>query len=97
VVAVVHKCPPVAVPAIALAVVTAASKVGTGWWAARRAGVGRRGRRRAAAALIPRGEFSIVIAGIGTAAGLERDLGPMAACYVLLLAIGGSLAVRYTQ
>jgi len=89
--------PPVAVPAIALAIVTSASKVGTGWWAAKRAGVGPKGRRRAAAALIPRGEFSIVIAGIGTAAGLERDLGPVAACYVLLLAVGGSLAVRYTQ
>jgi CPA2 family monovalent cation:H+ antiporter-2 len=47
--------------------------------------------------MIPRGEFSIVIAGIGTAAGLEADLGPVAACYVLLLAICGSLAVRFVQ
>lgn len=89
--------PPVLLPAIAIAVVTSASKVGTGWWAARRAGVGVRGRRRAAAAMIPRGEFSIVIAGIGTAAGIEADLGPLAACYVLLLAVAGSLAVRFVQ
>ncbi len=89
--------PPVLLPAITIAIVTSASKVGTGWWAARRAGVAARGRRRAAAAMIPRGEFSIVIAGIGTAAGIEADLGPLAACYVLLLAVGGSLAVRFVQ
>ena len=89
--------PPVLLPAVALGVVTAATKVGTGWWAARRAGIGVRGRRRAAAALVPRGEFSIVIAGLGTAAGVEGELGPMAACYVLLLAIGGSLAVRFVR
>jgi CPA2 family monovalent cation:H+ antiporter-2 len=88
---------PVLVAGVLLAIVTAATKVATGWWAARRAGVGVRGRRRAAVALVPRGEFSIVIAGIGTAAGVEAELGPLAACYVLLLAIGGSLAVRYVQ
>ena len=87
--------PPVIVPGVILALISAASKIATGWWAARHAGIGPRGRRRAAAAMIPRGEFSIVIAGIGTAAGLEADLGPVAACYVLLLAIGGSLAVRF--
>jgi monovalent cation:H+ antiporter-2, CPA2 family len=87
--------PPVVVPGIVLAVVSAGSKVATGWWAARHAGIGPRGRRRAAAAMIPRGEFSIVIAGIGTAAGLESELGPVAACYVLILAIGGSFAMRF--
>ncbi|MEX0847640.1 MAG: cation:proton antiporter [Ilumatobacteraceae bacterium] len=89
--------PPVLVPAVLLAVVGAATKAGTGWWAARRGGIGKPGRRRAAAAMIPRGEFSIVIAGIGTAAGLERDLGPLAACFVLVLAVGGSLAMRFTD
>ncbi len=88
---------PVLVSGLLLALVTAATKLGTGWWAARRAGVAARGRRRAAVALVPRGEFSIVIAGIGTAAGVEADLGPLAACYVLLLAVGGSLAIRYAQ
>lgn len=29
------------------------------------------------------------------AAGVEDDLGPLAACYVLLLAVGGSLAMRF--
>jgi monovalent cation:H+ antiporter-2, CPA2 family len=80
--------------AAALAVVTAVTKIGTGWWAAGRAGVGRAGRRRAAATLVARGEFSIVIAGLGVAAGVESDLGPLAAGYVLLLAIIGPIASR---
>ena len=83
--------------AAALAVATAVTKGGTGWWAARRAGIGPRGRVRAAASLIPRGEFSIVIADIGVAAGVEPELGPTAAGYVLILAIGGSLAMRYAD
>ncbi|HZA81220.1 MAG TPA: cation:proton antiporter, partial [Actinomycetes bacterium] len=56
--------PPVALAAVALALVTTVSKIATGWWAARRAGVGPRGRWRAGTALVARGEFSIVIAGL---------------------------------
>jgi CPA2 family monovalent cation:H+ antiporter-2 len=89
--------PPVLLPAAVLAVVTAGTKIVTGWWAARRIGIGRRGRRRAALSLIPRGEFSIVIAGVGVSAGVESDLGPTAASYVLILAIGGSLAMRFAD
>ena len=55
--------------AIALAVVTTATKVGTGWFAARRDGVAVPGRLRAGTALVARGEFSIVIAGLAVAAG----------------------------
>ena len=84
-------------PAVGLAIVTGASKAGTGWWAARRAGIGVPGRKRAAASLVPRGEFSIVIAGIGVAAGAEPDLGPTAASYVLILAVVGSLAMRFVH
>jgi monovalent cation:H+ antiporter-2, CPA2 family len=64
---------------------------------ARNAGIGPRGRARAAAALIARGEFSIVIAGIAVAEGAEPDLGPLAAVYVLLLAICGPLAARFVD
>jgi CPA2 family monovalent cation:H+ antiporter-2 len=81
-------------PAFVLAVVGAATKYATGWFAARRAGLGRRGRLRAGTALIARGEFSIVIAGIAVAEGVEPDLGPIAATYVLLLAIAGPLAAK---
>jgi CPA2 family monovalent cation:H+ antiporter-2 len=55
---------PSALPfAVLLGVVTAATKVLTGFWAARRTGIDRRGRLRAGMALVARGEFSIVIAG----------------------------------
>src|SRR5258707_3302455 len=54
--------PAVATPAIALGVVTAITKVATGYWAARRAGIDPRGRIRAGLVLVARGEFSIVIA-----------------------------------
>jgi len=93
----VAQLPPVLLPAVALAVVGAGSKAGTGWWAARRAGIGVRGRRRAAVSLVPRGEFSVVIAGLGTAAGIESALGAFAAAYVLVLAVGGSLAMRFVD
>ena len=87
--------PPVLVPAIALAVVGAGTKFVTGWVGAHRAGMRRRGRVRAGVALIPRGEFSIVIAGIAVASGAEPDLGPLAAAYVLLLAVTGPLLARF--
>ena len=89
--------PPVALAAAALALVTAATKVGTGWWAARRIGVGPRGRWRAGTVLIPRGEFSIVIAGLAVAAGREPTLGPLATTYVLILAVLGPLVARVSE
>jgi CPA2 family monovalent cation:H+ antiporter-2 len=87
----------VAAAAVTLALVTAATKLATGWWAAERAGVGVPGRVRAGTALVARGEFSIVIAGLGVAAGTEPDLGPLAAAYVLVLAVGGSLLTRWAD
>jgi CPA2 family monovalent cation:H+ antiporter-2 len=80
--------------AAALAVVGAATKYATGWLAARRVGFRRRARIRAGVGLIARGEFSIVIAGIAVASGAEPDIGPIAAAYVLLLAVCGPLLAR---
>lgn len=78
--------------ALALAVVTALTKVMTGYWAARRTGNDKRAGLRAGLELIPRGEFSIVIAGLGTA--IEPRLGPTSAAYVLFLAAFGPLLAR---
>ncbi len=89
--------PPALLPAMGLAVAGAATKYATGWLAARRAGVGRRGRIRAGVGLIARGEFSIVIAGIALAAGIEPEIGPVAAAFVLLLAVSGPLLARITD
>lgn len=86
--------PPVLGPAIALAAVSATTKVATGWWSARRAGVGRMGGARAAVALIARGEFSLVIAGLAVAAGIEPEIGPLTATFVILLAVVGPVAAK---
>ncbi|MGZ8612887.1 MAG: cation:proton antiporter domain-containing protein, partial [Actinomycetota bacterium] len=61
--------PSVLAPAGALAVAGAGTKYATGRLAARRAGIGPRGRTRAGVGLIARGAFSIVIAGVAVAAG----------------------------
>jgi CPA2 family monovalent cation:H+ antiporter-2 len=89
--------PPVAGVAIALAVTGVITKIATGYVAARRAGIGSMGRARAGVALIPRGEFSIVIAGLAVAADADRELATLAAAYVLALAIIGPLAARAVE
>ena len=78
--------------AVLLGCVTAVTKVLTGYLAAGRSGVDRPGRLRAGMALVARGEFSIVIAGLG--AGLEPQLGPLAAAYVLFLVVLGPILAR---
>ncbi|MFI7704306.1 cation:proton antiporter [Nonomuraea sp. NPDC049480] len=91
------KIGPVAGLAALLAVVSMVTKLLTGFYAARRAGIARAGQARAGIALIPRGEFNIVIAGLAVAAGAHPDLGPLAAAYVLILAAFGPLAARLVQ
>ncbi|MBJ6615603.1 cation:proton antiporter [Streptomyces sp. I4(2020)] len=87
--------PPVLVPALLLAIVTAATKIATGWYAARRAGIKGAGRWRAGGTLVARGEFSIVIAGL--AVGVEPRIGPLATAYVLILVVVGPLTARWTE
>ena len=84
--------PPVLLIAVLLGIVTSITKVLTGYWAGRRAGVERREALRAGMALVARVEFSIVIAGLGGA--LEPQLEPLSAAYVLLLAILGPILSR---
>lgn len=82
--------------ALLLALVTGVTKVGTGWYAARRDGVGPRGRLRAGTALVARGEFSVVIAGLAVIAGVP-GIGPLVSAYVLTLAVAGPLLTRYAD
>ena len=84
---------PVLPAVLLLAVVTTGTKLATGWFAAARDGVARPGRRRAGAALVARGEFSVVIAGIAVAAGFD-SVGPVATGYVLVLAVVGPVLAR---
>jgi monovalent cation:H+ antiporter-2, CPA2 family len=85
--------PGVALPLLALVVVSAATKAVVGWRAARLVGAGPEGRARAAAALVARGEMSIVLASLG--AGAATGLEALAAGYVLVLAIAGPVLMRY--
>jgi len=82
------------VPAVALAVVTSATKLGTGWLAAARAGIATRGRVRAGTALMARGEFSVVIASLGSGLADGPELGTTAAAYVLVTAVAGPIATK---
>jgi monovalent cation:H+ antiporter-2, CPA2 family len=93
-----QQIPPVLGYAIALAVITTLTKVATGWFAARQQGIARMGRARAGAALVARGEFSIVIAGLAVSAGaVDSQLAPLATAYVLLMAIIGPIAARVVE
>ena len=85
--------PDALLPAAALAAVGILTKFGTGWIAGRRAGVGPPGRVRAGAALVPRGEFSIIIAGL-VLGSVPPAFGSTVAAYVLILAVLGPLAPR---
>ncbi|PWU50441.1 cation/H(+) antiporter [Micromonospora globispora] len=88
--------PPVLLPALALAVVTMGTKLLTGYLAARRAGIAEPGRWRAGFALTPRGEFSIVIAGLAVAAAqpVEPRLAALATAYVLVTVVTGPMLAR---
>jgi CPA2 family monovalent cation:H+ antiporter-2 len=86
--------PPVLLPAFALAVITMLTKLLTGYLAARRAGIALPGRVRAGFALMPRGEFSVVIAGLAVASGIEPRLAPLATAYVLITVVSGPMLAR---
>ncbi|WP_278264035.1 cation:proton antiporter [Nocardia sp. AG03] len=90
--------PPVFGWAVLLAVVTTVTKMAVGWWAAGRQGIRRMGRARAGAALVARGEFSIVIAGLAVSYGTaDARLAALASAYVLLMAILGPVAARIVE
>lgn len=87
--------PQMLLPAFALALVTALTKIWVGLWAARRAKVALAGQIRAGTAIVSRGEFSIVIAGLATGAGVVAPgFAALAAAYVLILAVTGPLIAR---
>jgi CPA2 family monovalent cation:H+ antiporter-2 len=80
--------------AVILAGVTAATKVATGMFAARRDGVARRGQLRAGTTLIARGEFSLII--IGLLGSSMAGVSVLATTYVFVLAIVGPVLTRFT-
>ncbi|MGW4533221.1 cation:proton antiporter [Nocardia sp. NPDC004340] len=90
--------PPVLGWAILLVVVTALTKMATGWWAASRQGIRRMGRARSGAALVAHGEFSIVIAGLAVSVGgVDPRLAALASAYVLMMAVLGPIVARLVE
>ncbi len=83
--------------AVVLGLVTATTKVFVGWWAAKKADIGYEGRVRSGLALIARGEFSIIIAGLAAGVAGAEELPALAAGYVLIMAIAGPLLARFAQ
>lgn len=93
-----RQIPAVLPAAVALALVSTITKIATGWFAARSVGVRSLGRWRAGAALVARGEFSIVIAGLAlSSAAIDPRFAPLATTYVLLMAVLGPLTARYVE
>jgi CPA2 family monovalent cation:H+ antiporter-2 len=86
--------PDVLLLAVLLGLITAATKMVVGWWAARRRGVGPAGQRRAGVTLIARGEFSIIIAGLAAGVAGAEELPALAAAYVLVMAIAAPIAAK---
>lgn len=82
--------------ALLLGLVTAITKILTGWYAAGRQHAAPRGRMRAGTALVARGEFSIVIAGLAVDAGYI-EVGGLTTTYVLLMAIVGPVLARFAD
>lgn len=89
-----HELVPMLPAALALAAVTAGTKVLTGMFAARRDGVARRGQLRAGTELVARGEFSLII--IGLAGASLPAVAALATAYVFVMATLGPVLARAT-
>ncbi len=89
--------PPVLLVAIGLGLLTTLTKLATGWLATRRTGGSVLSGMRAGTALVARGEFSIIIAGLGVNAGVEAGLSALSAAYVLFLAVLGPILARVIE
>jgi CPA2 family monovalent cation:H+ antiporter-2 len=87
----------VAGPALALAAVAVITKFVTARLTIKPRGIGQRGQRRAGAALAARGEFSIVIASLGSRLADGADLSSVAAAFVLVTAIVSPLLAKYVD
>lgn len=89
--------PPVLLPAVGLAAIGIVTKMLTGWFAGRRHGFARRARIRTGTALVARGEFSIVIAGLAVGTTIDPRLLPLTGTYVFILAIAGPVLTRFAD
>ena len=91
-----RQIPPVLGFALVLGLITMITKLIVGVYSARKAGIALPGQIRAGTIMVPRGEFNIVIAGLATTAGIA-GIGPLAATYVMLMAIVGPILTRFSD
>jgi CPA2 family monovalent cation:H+ antiporter-2 len=80
--------------ALILAVVGVILKVGAGMWIGRHDGLPKRNALSLGLTLVPRGEFSILLAGIAVTAGLPA-VGATIALLVLALSLVGTVGLRF--
>jgi len=81
-------------PALLLAVLATAAKIGAGWLAGRRSGLSKRGSISLGLTLVARGEFSIILAGLAMSAGMDR-LAALIALMVLVLSLIGTAGLQF--
>jgi len=86
--------PEVFIPALILTILEVASKFFTAWWATRDL-VEEKAVFRMAAILLPRGEFSIVIAGLASTAAFASEIQSITITYVILTTVIASILIRY--
>jgi CPA2 family monovalent cation:H+ antiporter-2 len=80
----------VALPVLALAVVSAGSKLFTGYLGGRAYGLSERRSVRVAVAMVARGEFSLVLAALAVQANMDPLLSALTVGYVLVMSVVGT-------
>ena len=82
--------------AVVLALLAVPTKVLAGWLAGRADGLGNRASVALGFTLVPRGEFSIVLAGVAAAAGLTKAPA-LITLFVLIVAMIGTLSIQHAH
>ena len=81
----------VVVPVVIAVVMSVVLNLVAGVIAARMNSFGRRSAANIGTTILGRGEFSLILATLAAAAGLDERIGPFVGLYVLILAVGGPL------
>lgn len=87
----------VAVPATVAVGVTLAANLAAGLGAARLFGFNQRAAANIGLTVLARGEFSLILATLALAAGLDPRIGPFVALYVLVLAVASPLLAAQSR
>jgi CPA2 family monovalent cation:H+ antiporter-2 len=88
---------PVAVPVLVAVALTLVLNLAAGLIAARLSGFGRTAAANIGLTIVGRGEFSLILATLAAAAGLDERIGPFVAVYVLVLAILGPVLASQSR